>query len=277
MNIQFIKPSPPLGPYIDRYWGWDAAGRNAAGDNVYGANEMYLPHVPPGIGLDLFLHYKEPFVIDEKGALSRSHLIFSWEKSSSILPSGDVGFIAIRFKAGMFKNFTGIPLYELTDHYPDTESMWGSSGKHLLQRVNGVEGLASKVALLEEFLLRLLDRHRKDTPLWNHIIEDLYHHHDTIRLDELAEERQWTYRHFRRKFKEEIGMAPKHFQRLARFHATLKPLLLGRERRYLSTALDNGYFDQSHFLKEFKYFMHTTPSEFLQENNFMSHFYYSRI
>jgi len=57
----------------------------------------------------------------------------------------------------------------------------------------------------------------------------------------------------------------------------LKPLLINKEKHYLSTALDKGYFDQMHFIKEFKYFMRCTPSGFLQEKNFMSHFYYPAL
>ncbi|HTI08912.1 MAG TPA: AraC family transcriptional regulator [Puia sp.] len=273
MNIQFIKPNGTLSSYIDRYWSWDFSGQPSHPDG----ERIYLPRVAPGVGLDFFIHHREPFVIDEKGKLPDSHLIFSPERCAKILPATSVGFIAIRFRAGMFKNFTEIPFYELTDHYPDMEGIWGNDGSQLLRRINSVQHLSDKVALLEPFLLRLLDRHRKDTPLWNHILDELYHHHDTWRLEQLAKEGGWSYRHFRRKFKEETGLTPKHFQRLARFHATLKPLLLGRERRYLSAALDNGYFDQTHFIKEFHYFLDTTPSEFLQENNFMSHFYYSRL
>src|ERR1700754_1825109 len=100
MNIQFIKPSFLLSPYIERYWAWE---------NVEDKKEIYLPYVPPGIGLDMFLHYKDPFVIDQKGKLPASHLLFSFEHSSQILPSASVGFIAIRFKAGKFRNFTDIP------------------------------------------------------------------------------------------------------------------------------------------------------------------------
>lgn len=267
MNIQFIKPSLILHPYIERYWAWDM------GDE----KDIYMPVVPPGAGLDLFLHYRTPFVIDQKGQLSGSHLIFSREKSSKILPAGNCGFMAIRFRAGMFRNFTDIPLHELADLYPDVESIWGSNGKYLLQRINSIRDLSDKIPLLEQFLVTLLDKFRKDTPLWNNIIHELYYHQDSLKLDELSARLQLSYRHFRRKFKEETGLTPKHFQQLARFHATLKPLLLRKERKYLSVALDNGYFDQMHFIKEFKYFMEMTPSDFLQENNFMSHFYYSRL
>lgn len=267
MNLRCSKPGPVLQPYIDRYWSWDATDSQG----------LYMPMVPPGVGLDLFLHYRKPFTVGEKGQLPASHLIFSWERRTEILPSDAIGFIAIRFKAGMFKNFTDVPLTRLTDLYPGLDDFWGSPGKHLLKRVNSAETFEQKVALLEQHLVTLLARYKKDTPLWNCVIHDLYYDQDTLRLDMLAQRLEVSYRHFRRKFIEETGMGPKHFQQLARFHAVLKPLLMNKEKHYLSIALDKGYFDQMHFIKEFKYFMQRTPSEFLRENNFMSHFYYPAL
>ena len=267
MEVRFSKPGEILQPYIDRYWSWDATENRG----------LYLPVVPPGVGLDLFIHYRKPFAIDGRGRLAESHLIFSWERATVILPSDSIGFIAVRFKAGMFKNFTDVPLAGLTDLYPDAESLWGSSGRALSGRLNSAANFSERVELLEQFLTPLPGRFKKDSGLWNGIIHDLYYHQDALRLDEPARRLGISYRHFRRKFIEETGMAPKQFQQLARFHSVLKPLLINKEKHYLSVALDKGYFDQMHFIKAFRTFLQCTPTEFLQEKNFMSHFYYPAL
>jgi AraC-like DNA-binding protein len=54
-------------------------------------------------------------------------------------------------------------------------------------------------------------------------------------------------------------------------------LLLQRKRKYLDVALEHGYYDQSHFLKEFKNYVSEYPTSFLQEQNFMSHFYNEKL
>lgn len=250
--------------YIERYWSWD-----------YTANqEMHMPTIPPGVGMDFFVHHRQPFVTSQQGKLSGSHLIFSSEGPTSILPSNQVGFTAIRFRTGMFKHFCNLPLAELSGTHSDAATLWGKDGIRWCKRINSTENFDDRVALLDSFLVDLLKSHKKDETMWSHVVRDLYYDHNPVRTDALAGRMRVSYRHFRRRFIEETGMAPKHFRQLVRFRSTLRPLLMNREQRYLSTALDNGYFDQMHFIKEFKHFMQSTPSDFLRENNFMSHFYY---
>jgi len=267
MNFIFVKPNQVLSPYIERYW----ICESNAGE------EIYMPRVLPGVGMDFFLHYKSPFKVEGKGQLPSSHIIYSGERSCNILPMKDVGFIAIRFRAAMFKNFTEIPFSQLANSYLDVENIWGHNGKNILRSIRNSQNVNDVIKELELSLMKLLNRHKKRNATWGHVIHELYHNHSDIKLSELSQELNISYRHFRRKFIEETGFTPKHFQKLARFHATLKPLLIGKEKKYLSAALGNGYFDQTHFIKEFRSFTNTTPTDFLQEKNFMSHFYYPSL
>ena len=266
MNICFFSPCDELKPYIDRYWSWDSDGE--------AQKEIYMPVIPPAAGLELFVHYQQPFSIATVGQLPPSVLVFSAEKSSPILPADNVGFIAIRFRAAMFRHFTVIPLAEMNGHYIDMQTIWGQPGKAAFERVSNASSLPEKVCLLEQFLLTQLHRNNKHDAAWDAAIARLYKSRGETELMAFARQMNMSYRHFRRKFIEQTGVAPKQFQQLARFHATIKPLLLGSNKNYLAQALDNGYFDQTHFIKEFKRYLQVTPSAFLQQKNFMSHFYY---
>lgn len=267
MNVRFSKPAPVLGPYIERYWGWDFEGKE----------ELHMPTIPPGVGMDMFFHCRAPFATLQQGHFPKSHLLFSLQQPTALLPSSNIGFIAVRFRAGMFKHFCAIPLAELPDLYPDAIELWGRNGSQLLERVNNAEGFESRVAWLDQYFSAMLSVHKKQASPWSCIARDIYYHHDPARLEALAKQTHLSYRQFRRRFIDETGIAPKHFQQLVRFRSTLRPLLINKERQYLGTALDNGYFDQMHFIKEFKRFLGATPSNFLQEKNFMSHFYYPSL
>ena len=263
MNILFSHPSPQLNPYIERYWGWDTE------------ENSYMPTIPPGVGADFFIHYKSPFTTAQEGQLPTSHLHFSLEHPTEILPSPSIGFIAIRFRTGMLKHFCSAPLAVVADIPVDAEDLWGKPGRQMIERLNGTGDFKSKVALLDRSLTALLKEQQH--PAWHQVVNELYYHQDTLKLQDLANQTNLSYRHFRRRFVEETGMPPKHFQHLVRFRRTLKPLLIKKEKHYLSEALDSGYFDQMHFIKDCKRFLNTTPGDFLQEKNFMSHFYYPAL
>ena len=267
MALFFIKPNKFLAPYIDRYWIFDN------NDNP----SSFMSKIPPGVGIDLFIHYTEPFQIGNGEKMPHSHLIFSGQNACQISASGRVHFIAIRFKAGAFKNFTDIPLTQLRETYASTENIWGISGKHFMTRINSIEEKDATVSQLELFLERKLKENKKDTPAWDFIVDNLYRYHDSITIDSLSGKANMSNRHFRRKFAEETGFSPKHFQQLSRFHSAIKPLLLNKEKTYLPTVIEKVYFDQNHFIKEFKNFMNCTPSNFLQDKTFMSHFYYPAL
>lgn len=267
MALSFIQPNEILAPYIDRFWFFDNA------DNA----TPFFSQITPGVGLDLFIHNSEPFTLKNGEKLPQSHLSFSGKHSTHISSLNKVHFTTIRFKAAALKNFTDIPLCKLLDEHATAENVWGISGKNISTRIKCADEKSEIIKQLELFLVEKLAKHKKDTIGWNNIIQKLYRNYDSITIDALSKEMNITNRHFRRKFTEETGFTPKHFQQLARFHSTIKPLLLGKEKKYLSAALDSGYFDQTHFIKEFKYFMDCTPTQFLQDKNFMSHFYYPSI
>jgi AraC-like DNA-binding protein len=265
MKILFTRPHPLLSGYIDRYWSWESE------------KPCYMPQVSPGSGMDFYFHYRQPFIIDDYGTLPASHLIYSDNRSRKILPAGQIGFVAVRFRSGMFGNFTRIPVYELADSFVDAGILWKLKGTQIAEQMTAALSFKERVRLLEIFLLQQLDIYKKADSLWKEVTKSLFYHHDAGRLAQLAKKMNITPRHFRRAFREANGMTPKHFQQLSRFRAVLKQLLIDRNTNYLPVALDKGYFDQTHFIKEFKTFMGETPTSFLTTNNFKSHFYYPSL
>jgi methylphosphotriester-DNA--protein-cysteine methyltransferase len=105
----------------------------------------------------------------------------------------------------------------------------------------------------------------------------LYYNFDTNTIEQLAVKSSLCLRLFERGFKSQFGITVKEFQKLTRFQNLIKNILLKRTPNYLDTILDNGYFDQSHFIKEFKSLTQKTPLEYFTEANFDSHFYHKSV
>jgi AraC-like DNA-binding protein len=68
-----------------------------------------------------------------------------------------------------------------------------------------------------------------------------------------------------RTIKRYVGLSPKQCQRISRFHTAMK--MIASKGKLTHIAYDNNYYDQSHFIKEFKHFSGCTPTEFLEQKN----------
>jgi AraC-like DNA-binding protein len=83
-----------------------------------------------------------------------------------------------------------------------------------------------------------------------------------IAVSDLADELEWSRKHLVSRFNADIGLAPKMIARLLRFRR-----VVDRPARELSScwseiALDTGYFDQAHLIRDFRQFAGMTPVEF---------------
>lgn len=79
---------------------------------------------------------------------------------------------------------------------------------------------------------------------------------------ELARQAGVSRKHLAETFRAELGMTPKRFARLVRFDGLLRRLRGGADGRdWTLAALDHGYYDQAHFVREFRAFTGLTPGE----------------
>ena len=103
MRTFHVFPDDALKPFIDRLWGWESTL-----DEV-----VLLPTVLPGTGAELYFHYRMPFRrMTEQGPQSlcdTAHLLRVRRQPIPLCSGSDVGFIAVRFRAGMLHRFTDMP------------------------------------------------------------------------------------------------------------------------------------------------------------------------
>nr|WP_143273647.1 AraC family transcriptional regulator [Aquimarina sp. MAR_2010_214] len=237
------------------------------------SGEFKLPAILPGAGLELLFHTHEPFLINNHKC-NDAHIICPRNSILHIDDTNDVSFISVRFKSGAFRHFSSIPYLELNNQFASVEDIWGTRGKDFLEQLNEYHTIQNKIKSIESFLLKCLyDYHDKQNSKWDTIMYSLYKQYSSISLKELAAYTNLSYRQFERNFKSQFGVTPKKIQRIIRFEATVKKVLLDRESGYLSTALDQGYYDQSHFINEFQFFAGEKPTDYFITKNYDHHFY----
>lgn len=263
MKLTELYPSPPLCGYISRYWSWQ--------------EEANLPPLLPGGGGEMFF-YQQPVEITRRGkgesVRQTSALLLPRDASFRFLAHAPISFIAVRFRTGALRHFCRLAETELIDASLSPVDVWGKSAAELEQRLSETPLVSEKVQLIERFLLRQLALNKKDRHPWlDEAARRMYYRHDSVTQSELVALSGFGERYFQKAFKNHFGVTPSHFLRIIRLEQLTRHLLLNRQRDYLSKALEYGYYDQSHFIKDFRFFIGDTPARFLQESNFRSHFY----
>lgn len=260
------KPTSVLSNYIDRFYIFEKSCTDS----------FELPAILPGTGLELLFYLDKPLSIKNK-RLPKAHIVCP-RKIVHFDKEKKVSFISVRFKSGAFRHFSSIPFSELNNSYFSVQDLWKEKGNSLLSELKAIPETELKIQKIESFLSEMFsDYHDSKNDKWDVILDELYYNFDSNTIERLAQKANLSLRQFERGFKSQFGITAKGFQKITRFQNVVKQILLNREPDYLETILDNGYFDQSHFIKEFKSLTKKTPLEYFSKENFDSHFYHKSI
>lgn len=228
----------------------------------------------PGTGVELLLNFGDELIIEATQSarlrFGEGMILCPRKSLMRIHTTGKTKVLSIRFRSAGFFTLFGMPLTELSDKFCLTENLLPTS---LLEQLINLKSDIARVNLLEQWLLQKLSKMTNSDTALPWAIDEIYYQHNNHGIAEIKNQLKCSERTFQRKFKLFTGVDAKYFERTARFQATLKDLLAAQSNKYITTALNHGYYDQAHFIKEFKYFTQTTPSEYLVENNFTLNYY----
>ena len=225
--------------------------------------------VVPTANLQLMFHYRRPFVMtfpDRESALQSQS--FASGLSSSFMDAstqGASGVIAVEFHPFGACNFFRFSLNEIENQSIGLSDIFTNEVKCLEEQICDCGDLASRIFLIEQFLkekLVLVDA--RDFRLMKHAVELIQQSGGQIKASQLASKLAVTTRNLERKFASFVGKSPKQFIRIVRFQEVMNGLTQQQPEYLTEYAFNNGYFDQSHFIHDFKTFSGYTPSEFVK-------------
>jgi AraC-like DNA-binding protein len=158
----------------------------------------------------------------------------------------------------------GLPMEQLRGQLVDLVEVLGADGRRLGERLREAPGWGQRFALLDQFLLRRLDRGPRPSPEVGWAWERMVATGGAVPIGPLAKEVGWSHRHLIARFKQQVGLGPKTAARLVRLDGVYRRLDQTRGRLdWGQVAADIGYADQAHLIREFRQFTGTTPTAFL--------------
>jgi AraC-like DNA-binding protein len=155
----------------------------------------------------------------------------------------------------------GIPATELNNQMLDLITLMGKEGAELEERIMLAIDNHDRVNIISEFLEHRLQKHPQNAHAVISSINYMIQSKGLIKIEQVANQYFISERQFERKFKEFSGFTPKLFSRIVRFHSACR--LFGDPTRPMTgIAYDCGYYDQSHFIHDFKEFSGHHPKHY---------------
>lgn len=154
----------------------------------------------------------------------------------------------------------------------DLESLWGSSIRELYDRLLNVQSWSSRISMVENFLLAkcaAAETQFTKVEMVHAMMMELSKDDFDENLVVVASRYGISSRYMQKLFVELTGLSPKLYSKINRFQKSLR-LVTKEEISLTSVAYDCGYFDQSHFIREFKAFTGSTPSNYSANNSLIT-------
>lgn len=185
-------------------------------------------------------------------------------KSFNILPAGNVDTFAICFYPIGFANFVKTPLVNLVDkETPISEIFEPTEAYELEQQMIQAIDTRERIDIVETFLLKRLNEKSTISTIVKSTVDTLLKTKGATPINVLLKDDSSKRRQLERHFKKQIGISPKQLGKAIRLQATLNLLLNKKSETLTDIAYESDYFDQNHFIKDFKDFVGVTPKEFI--------------
>lgn len=238
-------PDPPLDAWVEHFWSvaWDLRGQPPV-------TRQTLPH--PSVHL-----------VIEAGA---SQLLGVATGRFTRVLEGRGRVLGIKFRPGCFHPFRPGPISQLTDRALSLDEAFGADGLALEADVLACEDdAAAAAAVAEAFLLARLPAPDPRAELARELVARILAEPGLTRVEALARASGISVRGLQRLFGTYVGVSPKWVIRRYRVHEALERLDAGAavDLPQLATAL--GYFDQAHFIRDFKHLVGRTPAAYARE------------
>jgi AraC-like DNA-binding protein len=260
MRYKEFPARPPLARYVECFWtleGCAASGTQAP------------QRILPDGCMELILNFAQPFRRHQGNGTTRVQPLFmlvgQLERHLEIEPTGPVELVGVRFRPAGAVPFLRFPIHELTGRFEPLAFVLPKFGRAVEGPVCESRGLAQKVAAVESILLELLRGAAEPDIRIEEGVRRILARRGRIAVRELARDLGMGERQLERGFNEAVGLSPKVLARIIRFQRVFQEVDGSRAPNWAGVALDCGYYDQAHFVKDFRQFSGQTPTELFAE------------
>ncbi len=269
MNYQTFEPTKNLSTQIRCYWTLESTKEETSERQTI---------VPDGC-MEMVFHYGNLYRQYTENGNSiiqpKCFVIGQLTRPLEIEPTGETGIFSVRFHPNGFLPFSTVPIKEMENTAVPLEKLFGKEGQKIEKKILNANSTSDRIKLIETFLFSRLINTETVDEIVKSIVETILTANGQFSVDELSKQTNINRRQLERKFSSTIGLSPKQLSKTIRLQATLKMLLNKKFTSLTALAYEGEYYDQAHFIKDFKEMTGLTPKEFYGNNLKMSSLFYA--
>jgi AraC-like DNA-binding protein len=168
----------------------------------------------------------------------------------------------IKFRPGAFYPFVKTSVSSFTDSSVDVLDIFGADGSALEGTILSLEDEEAMVEAAEAFLRERLPQCDPNVETINRVVDTIVADGAIVKVDDVVNRLGLSKRGLQRLFNQYVGVSPKWVIKRYRLHEAAEKLAHGQVEDWPALALELGYFDQAHFIKDFKSIVGKTPAEY---------------
>ncbi|NML19555.1 helix-turn-helix transcriptional regulator [Pseudoflavitalea sp. G-6-1-2] len=252
MNLYKFSPSISLSPYVREYMIIESEN---------GMNNTLIPDTYLVLAIRL-----NGSIVFYEGAHTTTpslQIISGLQNAARQLSytKGTSNFLIV-FREGGLAAFSKMPAHELYNQTVDAGNVFSSELlEAFTEKIQEAATHAERAKIADDFLQQQLIRTDND-PLIQRAVQLIQQQHGIIKVKELAASLHISQDPFEKKFRTYIGTSPKKYASIIRIRNIIEKI--PSYTSLTDAGYEAGYYDQSHFIKEFRAFTGQTPKEFLR-------------
>lgn len=258
INYLTFAPPPILAPFVRFFWVME-------GKNITSGTPYVYRSMADG-GVEMLFHYQGIWdeLRDNQNAKSftsgihgpaRQYRRFSIHQ--------DFGLFGVYLYPFALPCLFSIPAEVLSNEMPDLQMLFSKEGKVLEEKIMLSTSHEERIRILSLFFIDRLKNMGNDDPAICSVIRQVIQRDGRVNVLQMATDHHLSMRQFQRKFKLYSGFSPKLYARIIRFDYAMQHF--GHSGKSLTEiAYDCGYYDQSHFIHDFKMFSGYAPKDYFK-------------
>ncbi len=254
-----LKPAPPLDALIDCLWYWQGAP----------TSHTYERLLPNGESALIFNLHSDPIRIYDAQNLNNfqtfGNAVLSGARSNCFVidTHQQECVIGVEFRPGGAFPFFQFPACEVENLSVDLTDLWPTRTSEIREQLLAAPNPTAKLATLERCLRQQFVRPPELHPVVHHALSCFLRAPHSSTINAVTDRMALSPRRFIDVFHRQVGLKPKAFTRVRRFQQVLKTVHDAYHVDWSQIALDCGYYDQPHFIHDFKFFSGLTPNAYL--------------